>query len=508
MSPLFHQLRAHLDDLTNHTLKAWKARHSSYQDILLIKKFNALGLQPFEYTFKPVSDCEELDVDLIFTSILNFNEAIKDNSLVLENKSDIRLNLCELGDTISSLKILNCKNISIEGNPNSILSCQCIFDNSSSVLISSTTFAESSFLNFSNCSGVSVKDCSFLSSTKASLVFLRCSNIFLDTLRFKSCNFCSIFIGASCSNYTISNSSFTNGRGKSNWHAPIVISARSLISLDNDLSGLLLDGYWGKPENISKMINPPRKGYIINNFISQSTSSGVYLDGAVELILESNIIEHCSKEGICLDYGCLNVAVACNKIIACGERSQKSDEDLARDFVLQFGRCNNGSARAKLPGISIDNSGFCYIFSNQITLNYGSGIKTVRTGIGNIIVENSFLSNNQGHNDTFHFFGIEFGSAPGDVEASDINFIGTCLNVIARNIISNKHYSALFIPPDCFHNLVCDNIMLKPLFFSIESIEVNKTNQFLNNFSQSDTKNCSLSLVRPAYAGIGNAIYD
>lgn len=508
MSRIFHQLRAHLDDLTNHTLKAWKARHSTYQDVLLIKKFNALGLNPFEYTFKPVFAYEEVDLDSKPTSLFNFNKAIKNNSLILENQSDIRLNLSEFEGKISSLKFLNCKNILIESAPNAILSCHCSFDNSSGVHISSITFSESSFLNFSNCSGISVKSCSFLSSSKASLVFLRCSNIFLDTLLFKSCNFCSIFIGASCSNYTISNSSFINGRGKSNWHAPIVVSARSLISLDNDLSELLPDGYWGKPENISKMINPPRKGYIINNFVAESTSSGVYLDGAVELILESNIIEHCSKEGICLDYGCLNVAVVFNKITACGERSQKSDEDLARDFVLQFGRCNNGSAKAKLPGISIDNSGFCYIFSNQIVLNYGSGIKTVRTGIGNIIAENSILSNNQGHNDTFHFFGIEFGSAPGDVEASDINFIGTCLNVIARNIISNEHYSALFIPPDCFHNLVCDNIMLRPLFFSIESIEINKTNQFLNNFSQFDTKNCSLSIVRPVYAGIGNAIYD
>lgn len=508
MPNFFDKLRPNVNDLIDYTINSWNLNKNEYQSILLIEKFQTLNLQPFEL------DHQFITAEDLTTSFGNNNfdscGSLDNDTLVIEDKSDMHFDLSSLAEPHHFLKIkfINCTNIIVQNASNLRVPFQFFFQDSSCISIDSITFDTSSCVNVSNCTGISVQNCSFKASSKASLVFLNSKKILLNKLQFYSCDLCSILIGTGCLDFTISNSLFLNGKGKSNWHAPIVISARSLNFLDNDLSQILPDGYWGKPEIISNMINPPRKGSIINNRISFSTSSGIYLDGAVETLLESNIIENCSKEGLCLDYGCLNVFVTLNKISFCGERSNKSDEDLARDFVLDYGRCENGSAKAKLPGISIDNSGFCLIFSNQLFLNYGSGVKTVRTGIANIITANSLLSNNQGQNDVFHFFGIEFGSAPGDVEASDINFIGTCMNVVSRNVISGQHYSSVFIPHGCSQNFFCDNIMMKSLSFSIESLEVNNTNKFLNNFSQTNSRNCSLSRLQSVYAGVGDSMFD
>ena len=46
------------------------------------------------------------------------------------------------------------------------------------------------------------------------------------------------------------------------------------------------------------------------------------------------------------------------------------------------------SAKAKLPGVSLDNTIYNILESNIISNNYGGGIKMVRTGVRNLIIEN------------------------------------------------------------------------------------------------------------------------
>ena len=74
-------------------------------------------------------------------------------------------------------------------------------------------------------------------------------------------------------------------------------------------------------------------------------------------------------------------------------RLRQSDEDLEADFVTTFGRLSDGSSPAKLPGISIDNSAYNTIVNNNVTQNYGSGVKMVRSAYRNIIMENSVSDN-------------------------------------------------------------------------------------------------------------------
>ena len=75
---------------------------------------------------------------------------------------------------------------------------------------------------------------------------------------------------------------------------------------------------------------------LVENKISDSLSSSIYLDGAVNTVVESNSITGSSKEGICLDYGCLNVTLFFNQILHNGDRYNKSDDDSPRTLSFNM----------------------------------------------------------------------------------------------------------------------------------------------------------------------------
>ena len=496
--------------LRERLLSTYRDRAGNYRDLMVVKKGACLDINPF---LEPH--------DLVTTSSLSRSGDLADwqhfadadgclpKKIIVERVSSLCFDLSQL-PAKTSLEFVEASDITLFSSSDKALDLDCIFiRNCESVFASDLNLRGRASFHFDGCKAIHVQNCRFTLVETTAMVFRFSSSILIDQNYFSRCSMACVFIGEGVKDYSITATEFNHCQGKSNWHAPIVVSGRNDIGFDTKLEGLFeSDGYWAKAQMLFDMLNSPRNGWIFDNKVVHSQSSGIYLDGAVDLVVERNIISNASKEGICLDYGCMNAYVVGNSILANGDRYGKSDDDLQKDFVLGFGRDDRGSAKAKLPGISIDNSAFCQIIANYIGSNFGSGIKMVRTGFANLIAFNQIISNNMGQNDTFHFFGIELGAAKADVDAPDLDFLGSSLNVIAQNILSGSHYAGILLVDGSEFNFVCDNMIVGAKVFSIESLKLMSSNEYLNNYGNSPSRNCSLSVLGPVYQGAGMPSYD
>jgi parallel beta-helix repeat protein len=330
-------------------------------------------------------------------------------------------------------------------------------------------------------------------------------NIVIVSSQFKSLGASAIAILNDVENVLIAHNQIKEGAGGSNQHAGILLTDRRKFNKKIGGANFLLnphkleDGsivYHGPPEDlITDLLKPPKKIYIIQNEIRNNKSSGIYVDGAVLNYIKNNIVESNSKEGICLDNGSIGNILLSNDIVANGRRWGKSDRDLQLDFVDKFGRMEDTTANAKLPGISIDNSAFNAIVDNHIGMNYGSGIKMVRTAFYNIIGRNVIESNNAGKNKAFFFFGIELGGAKPDVMVADLDFTPSMGNIIFQNIITGAHYSGIQFCGECDFNDVFDNIIMRPSNWAIEQTNPQGKNIFTNNFSTALSRNANLNNI-------------
>ena len=172
-------------------------------------------------------------------------------------------------------------------------------------------------------------------------------------------------------------------------------------------------------------------------------------------------------------------------------RARQTDEDLRADFVLGPGRLPDGSAKAKLPGVSIDNAAYNVVCGNLVRGNAGSGVKMVRTAVRNLVGHNLVLDNNRGRSDAFHFFGIELGAAAADAPAEDLDFAPDFENVVFRNVIDGGHYAGLFLAPGCDRNDVFDNTIHGVAAFAVESLAAGQ-NPAVNNLSNAPSRGLPL----------------
>lgn len=271
----------------------------------------------------------------------------------------------------------------------------------------------------------------------------------------------------------------------------------------NALAGLVLDSSnYYDPEisdskkGIAERLNAPHDIVVFGNYIAENQSSGTYLVGPYYIYFIKNELKSNEKEGICLDWGTIACYVAENDISYNGFRMHQSDDDLKADFIDGFGRLEDGSSPAKLPGLSMDNAMWNIINNNNIENNAGSGIKSVRTAIENIIFQNSVIDNNLGSSDKFHFFGIELGAALDSDEASGLSkkmdITSNYGNIIARNNIYGSHYAGIFLAEDCFINDIFDNTILLPTNWSMECLSTRK-NSTVNNYSTTPSRGITLS---------------
>jgi parallel beta-helix repeat protein len=298
----------------------------------------------------------------------------------------------------------------------------------------------------------------------------------------------------------------TNNHGASNWHAGIVLTDRNADLSASPANLFGGNDFWAVTQSIIQHHVFPHDNVIAFNHIAENHSSGIYLDGSIRNVVVSNDIERNSKEGLCLDYGATANVVAWNVVRANGKRWGKSDLDLKQDFVLQLGRLPDGSSRAKVPGISLDNAAYNQIVLNEISMNYGGGIKIVRTGLYNLIGLNTLLDDNEGRSSKFHFFGIELGSARADVPAKDLDFAPSRGNEVFGNMIRGSHYAGIFFAEGSDTNDIFDNSIFGATAWAMESVR-RQPNSTLNNLTNEKLRNIGSGLS-PELISLGAGQFD
>ena len=315
-----------------------------------------------------------------------------------------------------------------------------------------------------------------------------------------------VMLHGATSGSVVADNQITENRGASNWHAGVVVTDRN-VDLTKDPLNLFDAGhYWVAPTPIVKRSIIPQHNLIAFNLISQNRASGLYFDGAVENVVVSNIVQANAKEGLCLDNGSTANVVALNTVQQNGQRWGNSDEDLQRDFVLGPGRLADGTAAAKVPGISVDNAAYNIIYANNVDENFGGGIKIVRTGYFNIVGLNTILDNNIGESKNFHFFGIELGSASADAPAADLDFTPARGNLIFGNIIRGSHYAGIFLAAGSDENDLFDNSIFGATSWAMESVS-HQNNATLNNLTNQPSRNIDPGMDR-RLAGLSAGRFD
>lgn len=291
-----------------------------------------------------------------------------------------------------------------------------------------------------------------------------------------------VFLNGSISNGIIAGNDVVDNYGTRNLTAGIVMTSMEI------------DDYYTaynefKDEHLYNLLDTPHDIVLYQNNVKHNNSSGIYSDGAYQIYIVENIIYQNDKEGMCLDYGTFGAYVSNNIVKENGGRLRQSDEDLEADFVTTFGRLSDGSSPAKLPGISIDNSAYNTIVNNNVTQNYGSGVKMVRSAYRNIIMENSVSDNNKGKSDDFHFFGIEIGheSTP-DEPVKGLDFTASYENIVCRNIVTGSNYAGVFLAVESYCNDVFDNTILGSEWYAIEC-HSNMFNSMPNNIMDQEILN-------------------
>lgn len=178
------------------------------------------------------------------------------------------------------------------------------------------------------------------------------------------------------------------GRGASNWDAGVVVSHDAADVRRGALRILSDNLLWPRGVAIRAQLTPPIDNVVAGNVVEGGRSGGIYLDGALRTLVIQNVVVGESKEGLCLDGGAAGDVVAANRIVRSGWRWGMSDRELQLEFVLRWGRTRDGSSRAKLPGVSMDNTAYDLVIGNDISGNGGGGVKMVRTSFFNVIAAN------------------------------------------------------------------------------------------------------------------------
>lgn len=213
---------------------------------------------------------------------------------------------------------------------------------------------------------------------------------------------------------------------------------------------------------------------ITNCLFRYNRKMGITTDGVGHLHVRDTVIAHNDCEGITIDNGSWGCSVTSCHIYDNGWRGNQLDEELGIDFVEEWGRMPDGSAIAKLPGISIDNAAYTRIENNHIESNWGDGIKMVRACYAASIISNSIENNNRGVNDTFHYFGILIGvAARQHAEQEDFP---SCHNQIIGNDILGKHFAGIHLMLGVNNNTISRNHIAGATFLPIEDhVTLNNT---------------------------------
>ena len=284
----------------------------------------------------------------------------------------------------------------------------------------------------------------------------------------------------------LENNAVTDNQGYDNMSAGIALSSIRIVDIDTTYNGL-------EDILIYDILDSPHDLVFLDNDVSRNCSSGIYSHSGYRNHYLSNAITGNEKEGICLDHGTFGCYVSQNNIRGNGNRNRMTDEALKADFVYELGRMEDGSARPKLPGVSLDNAAYNVLAFNMIAQNYGSGIKAVRSAYRNVILGNQIIDNNQGVNEPFHFFGIELSSDEKvDMQLQGFDCTPCYENIVARNMISGRHYAGVFLGAGGFVNDFFDNTIYDCTNWSMECLST-RFNSTVNNISNVVSRGINLT---------------
>lgn len=194
----------------------------------------------------------------------------------------------------------------------------------------------------------------------------------------------------------------------------------------------------------------------LNNCVFRGNRKmGITTDGVGFLRVMNCIIAENDCEGITIDNGSWGCQIQNCHIYKNGWRGLQHDLELNQDFVQEMGLLPDGSSKAKLPGLSLDNAAYTRVENNIIEGNWGDGVKFVRAGYHCNIENNLIIDNNRGMNDRFHFFGVLIAVAARQ-HPEQFDF-PSCYNVIQNNEILGLHYSGIHLLPNTIGNEIKHN---------------------------------------------------
>lgn len=336
-------------------------------------------------------------------------------------------------------------------------------------------------LDGSPCSGiivlrskdVCVTDCALTSTNGCPLTVLgKSERVLLYRNRIEGFGFAGIHIQGAVSRCVVEDNVVSGGTGTYNGHPGLFIGDRERnLPKKDDFSGKKpWPLYRYVSERVEERLHGPRENLIVSNTFTGNRGAGIYSDGAMLNYYAYNTVEHNGKEGACFDFGSTGNMFFRNTVTGNGNRTGHSDRDLKGDYVLDFGRMADGTARAKVPGISLDNALHNILLGNTVCGNYGGGIKCVRSGFYNVICDNLIEDNNRGENDIFHFFGIELGAAPAENDWDESDICPSVGNIVIHNDIRGNHYSGIFLGEQCVQNEVHKNKIIGASSYALESV--------------------------------------
>lgn len=495
------------DILSRHSLPSLERMEKGDQDqyvnnLQVIKKVELLGVgkRDFLYPEIKMSDIEKkVNISnegyningnrVVFqgTTSEELQQVINDNP---NNIIDIATDWIELHETISipGNTIINGNGVRFTGND---IHYGFISENVSNIHINDICIEGNIDygIYFVDCNDISVTSCKINGLLQKPICIIGTTNgIAVCNNEMNNNKAGGIYIAGNVSNGIIESNNIKNNGGTSNWMAGIVLT--NVLSNDKRNIWETFDDAHHFPykENLYAQLDCPHEIIVRDNRVMYNNASGIYSDGAFLCYILNNTVYQNDKEGICLDYGTIGFYLKENVFKGNGRRIHQTDEDLRMDFVLDAGRMEDGSAKSKLPGVSLDNTAYNILENNVVSNNYGGGIKMVRTTVRTLIMENIVKDNNMGQNDIFHFFGIEIGAAVADVESTDMDFTPDYENIICRNSINGNHYSGVFVGEECYVNDIFDNVVMEPQMFAIEAIS-HKFNSIVNNISNAGIRN-------------------
>lgn len=293
---------------------------------------------------------------------------------------------------------------------------------------------------------------------KAICVMGRCDQFRIERNMMRDTGNGAVFLNGDLSHGVIEGNVIERAGGTSNLSGGIVLCSSDLDDIDTPYNPL-------KRWCLAERLESPHEVVIKGNKISGCEANGIYSHGGYCNYVVGNAMEDNNKEGMCLDFGTFGTFVARNVVMRNGGRFDMDERKLAEDFIVEFGTLPDGSSPAKVPGISMDNAAHNVIYQNVIAENYGSGVKMVRAGVRNVVLCNEVSDNNVGQSDSFHFFGIELASDLREdyelKEVKELDLTPCYENIVARNTISGKHFSGIYLGAEAYVNDCFDNVIME-----------------------------------------------